>query len=848
MNATRTRRDSERELGAAVSSRNPRLRIGLVCLSLLACQVIHVASSCADEPRFSRHIVPLFSKLGCNSGSCHGMVQGKGGFRLSLFGVEPQVDHERLLRELAGRRVNVVNPDASLILRKATGQVAHEGGKRLNEKSPEFAMLRHWIAVGAKLDTVEDSIVRQLAVTPSSRTAKVGEEFALQVQAAFADGSQEDVTGLCAFEVVKKDVADVDRRGHVRAVDIGNTTVVVRYPGQVAWCTLIVTPQKPADDFPEIAGHNFVDKHVLARLRLLNIPPADVCDDAAFLRRVTLDVTGALPTPDDIRAFLSDNSPEKRAAKINELLERPRYSALWATRFMDSLRVTGFSPATFPPVVQDEFRAYQWLRARLQENVPYDILVERILTATSREGRSYDEWAEEVVAAMKEESDKSLPTTYAARKTLDLFWQRRMGTDVDHAIRVGHSFLGLRLQCAQCHRHPHDVWTQDDLLSFANFFMRVPHFSSLGKPRAKPSEQLVAFRKKSKAADGLDKKAKATFAKSFGDREVYLLNSDHLGGAGMQGGRSFFNTSKTGFATVTSPLGTQSSEKLRLLGEQEPLSAGDVADRRQLVMDWLRLPDNPFFAKAIVNRVWAHYFGRGMIDPPDDLSPLNPPSHPELLKELCDGFIEHEYDLKWLHRTILNSRTYQQSSIAAGGNHQDRGNFASFCIRRLPAEVLLDVVDQATGVKTDYGEYREARGGMPAGLTMLDGAAIMLRGDGEGSFALTTFGRPERDVEVVCDCERDNQATMLQALFLANHPHVRGKVSDQGGRVAAIIEQFDNDQARIDELFLSTLSRMPSESEMKLCQDYIQQSASSKQGLEELMWSLLNSNEFLFNQ
>jgi hypothetical protein len=808
------------------------------------------ASALAAEPRFTRHVVPLFSKLGCNSGNCHGMVQGKGGFRLSLFGAEPALDHERLLREFAGRRVNVIAPEASLILRKPTAQVSHEGGKLLDPGSPDYALFQRWIAAGAKLDAVEESLVRRLVVTPSNHTTRVGEELELRVEADFADGSREDVTDFCSFEVIQSEIAGVDRQGKVRTVDQGVTSVVVRYPGQVAWCTLTVAPddQRAGSSF-EAAAFNFIDEHIQTRLQLLNLPPTELCDDATFLRRVTLDVTGALPAPDEIRAFVADDSADKRSAKIDELLQRPGHSALWATRFMDILRVTGFTQATFPPVVQDEFRAYAWLRARLLENLPYDDLVEGILTGTSREGRSYEEWAEQVVAQIKEEEEKKLPATYASRRTLDLFWQRRMATDVDHAIRVGHSFLGLRLQCAQCHRHPHDVWTQDDLLSFANFFMRVPHFSSIGNPRAKASEELAAFRKSSNAAEGLSKKAQDAFAKSFGEKEVFLLTTEHLSGDGMQGGRSYFNTSKTGFATVTSPLGTQSSVQLRLLGEQEPLAAGeDVPDRRRLVMDWLRRPDNPFFARAIVNRVWAHYFGRGIVDPPDDLSPLNPPSHPELLQELCDGFIQHEYDLKWLHRTILNSRTYQQGSATTAGIRRDRQNFASFYLRRLPAEVLLDVVDQATGVKTDYTKFRESRGAMPSGLSMLEGAAIFLRGDGEGSFALTTFGRPERDVEVVCDCERENQATMLQALFLANHPQVRAKLSAEGGRVAEIMKQFDDEDARVHEVFLSTLSRLPTDAELQLCREFVRQSGSPHQGLAELMWSLLNSNEFLFNR
>lgn len=822
----------------------PRWRFGLVCLLSL---VSHPASSFADEPLFSRHVVPVLSKLGCNSGSCHGMVQGKGDFRLSLFGANPIADHERILREAGGRRVTRGNPETSLILLKATGRVPHEGGKLTSVGNREYQILHQWIAAGARLDPVEKSVIHRLEVTPANRTAMPGDEYAFQVQALYADGSKEDVTGLCVFEAGSREVAEVDAQGRVRAKGVGDTALVVRYPGQVAMSTLIVTPDKTASDFPPVKEHNFIDKHILARLKLLGVQPSEVCDDATFLRRVSLDVAGALPEPEEVRAFLTDTNPDKRAKKIDELLERPGYSALWATKFMDTLRVTGFVPATFPPAVQDEYRAYEWLRARFRENVPYDELAERVLLATSREGRAYEAWADEAIANMKEEAEGKPPATYASRRTLDLFWQRRMGTDVDHAIRVGHAFLGLRLQCAQCHRHPHDVWTQDDLLSFANFFMRVPHFNGMGNPRAKATGEVVAVRKKK--ASGLPSKSKSAFEKQFGEREIFVLNSTDLGGAGMKGGRSFFNSSKDGFATVTSPLGTQTSRTFRLLGETAEVSppTGD-GDPRTLVVAWLRRPDNPYFAKAIVNRVWAHYFDRGIIDPPDDLTPLNPPSHPELLQELCVRFIDHKYDLKWLHRTILNSRTYQQSSLTNASNRNDRRNFASFHVRRVPAEVLLDIIDQATGSSEQDRSDRSVRGKMPPGLRMLEGGAIFCRGDGSSTFALTTFGRPERDVEVVCDCERDNQATMLQALFLANHPRMRIKVADDRGRVARILQKLPGTEDRIAEVFLATLSRLPTDAEMKLSRAYLDESASPTKGLQGLMWSLLNSNGFLFNQ
>ncbi|MFN4261898.1 MAG: DUF1549 domain-containing protein, partial [Gemmataceae bacterium] len=523
--------------------------VGLLLLTALAGPLLAAssaragdapASSVPTEPLFTRHVVPLLSRLGCNAGACHGMVQGKGGLRLSLFGVDPQLDHERLLKEVGGRRINVLDADASLVLLKATARVPHEGGKRLEVGSPEYQLFRNWIAAGARLDSVEKSAVQRLEVTPASRTVKPGDRFALQVQAVYADDSQEDVTALCAFEAVNREVVEVDRNGQVRATGIGDSAIVVRYPGQVGLAIVIVTPEQLAETFPNIQEANFIDKHVLARLRLLNLQPSAVCDDATFLRRVTLDVTGLLPTPEEVRAFLADTDPSKRAKKIDELLDRPGYAALWATKFMDILRLTGYTPgAIFPASVPDEYRGYEWLRARFRENVPYDEMVERVLLATSREGRDYDAWANETTTILREEAEAKPPATYAARRTLDLFWQRRMTTDVDHAIRVAHAFLGLRLQCAQCHRHPHDVWTQDDLLSFANFFMRVPHFNSMADARAKAKPEAMTAAKKH-AAD-LPSKLRASFEKGFGGREVFVLTAKDLDGPDMKGGRSLFN-------------------------------------------------------------------------------------------------------------------------------------------------------------------------------------------------------------------------------------------------------------------------------------------------------------------
>lgn len=846
------------------------------CLFLLGFTQSAVAQSAAPSgpssqqtaPLFTRHVVPLFSRLGCNAGLCHGAVQGKNGFRLSLFGVEPALDHERLVRESGGRRLNLQDPAASLLLLKATGQVLHEGGKLMEAGSPEYQQFLNWIARGAPLDSAEQGIVRRLSVTPARQTLKTGDSCRLRVGAAFADGSVEDVTALCSFESRDSAVVTVDRAGMIRACGPGDAAVVARFRAQPVMSVLLV-PGESRAAFPEVTENNFIDRHIFDKLRQLHVPPSELCDDATFLRRVLLDVSGALPTPDEIRGFVADTRDDKRARKIEELLARPGYSALWATRFCDILRPRiSYQDFTHQPAPASTRRFYDWIRARLQENTPYDEMVERMLTATSLDGRSRDEWIREVLDQAEEDQTgiRVDSSKYAQRKTLDLYWHRFDTTGVKGAVQVAHAFLGLRLQCAQCHRHPTDVWTQDDLLSFANFFNRVRANTGVvsvkeaAEIKKKAGGALTAEEKKKLQDEG---KELASQAKKLQDqakgkdksevekfqREAKAIQ-DKSGAIGKA--VAILDCSQVyhapgnpfGWASVTSPLGTQRSEQFRFLGEKQAVALVEDQDPRPLVVAWMRRPDNPFFARAIVNRVWAHYFERGLIEPVDDLSPLNPPSHPELLRELCDGFIASKYDLKWLHRTILQSRAYQLSYRTNSGNHGDIRNFASFNRRRLPAEVFLDAVNHATGSSEKFGTtvMPEAKA-LEVPVSVLDGSV----GSKFVEYTFTVFGRPTRNTEALCDCDRETRPALLQSLYLANHPEVLKKIGDPKGRVAQIIKDQTDVGRRIDEAYLWTLSRPPTEAERQICLDYLKKSPSPQKGLEGLMWSLLNTSEFLLN-
>jgi len=826
-----------------------RYLIGLFTLTAIAAPA--AAQPFSEDTRFSRHIVPHFSRLGCNAGTCHGAVKGQNGFRLTLFGADPALDHQRLVREVGGRRLNFQDPARSLLLLKATGQIAHEGGKRLGVGTIEYQLLRDWIKAGAPLDRPEASASPRLTMVPSSQSLKPGETRQIQVKALFADQTTEDVTAFCTFESRDGAVVHVDSTGKVKALDIGDTIVIARFRGDPVMAQILV-PAEPRGEFPAIKDHNDIDRHVLAKLRRLNINPADLCDDATFLRRVSLDVTGALPAPAEIRVFLADKNPDKRAKKIDDLLNRPGYAALWATKFSDILRPSQFDVKNGLNENASARRTYEWLRARLQENTPYDQLTERILLATSAEGRPGEQWVQEVQVHLAEDAAKNAALQgYAKRRTLDLYWQRPSAAGVKGTLQIAHAFLGLRMECAQCHRHPHDVWQQDDLLSFANFFMPIGGAAS--PEIAKQADALTAQAKQLR--ENVKKLSAKTKDKDLSKEESAKLKDDikHASDkaqlldstAKRLRGTEVRVLTKAPFASVSSTLGNQKSETFRLLGQKDASKSAAGSDPRAAVMAWLRRPDNPYYSKAIVNRVWAHYFGRGIIDPPDHLSPFNPATHPELLAELSADFIKHGYDLKYLHRLILNSRTYQQSAKTNATSKHDATNYASFYLRRIPAEVLVDAVNHATFAKETYPPELF----VPANALAVEVAGSVGNDQKKATlhYSFHIFGRPLRNPEVQCDCERDATVTVVQALFLANHPTIQAKIAAPDGRVARIAKEQLDPRKAIEETYLWTLSRPPTETEVQTCIGYLKASPSHQRGLEDVMWSLLNTREFQLN-
>jgi hypothetical protein len=756
---------------------------------------------------FERHVAPLLGRYGCNAGTCHGSFQGKGGLRLSLFGYSAEMDYTALTRDGLGRRVNVAEPDRSLLLLKPTGRMPHEGGLRFPSGSWSHELIRAWIAQGAKQRSGH-GVVKHLDVRPREHCfAGPGETVALQVVAAFADGSHEDVTPFCAFRIKDDYIADVAATGEVRGLHPGDTAVVISYGGNLATARVLVpAPAAPGFVYPSIAEVNFIDRQVFVKLRKLRIVPSDLSGDAEFLRRVTLDTIGTLPTPQEVRDFLADPRPGKRSRKIDELLAHPMHAALWATKLCD---ITANNLDVMEdPVELGPKRAtmwHDWFRKRIADNVSYDRIVRGVLTATSREGLGIKEWIGREVR-LHEQLRHGFETNYADRRGLDLFWRRLTNEDFFPLEQMGEltatAFLGVRLECAQCHKHPFDRWTQADYRAWANIF---------GQTKFGSSPEVTAT-----VANLLEERRKAPPGKAGPPlprlREVYVSNEPLRRLRGPETGGSL---------------------PARALGGPEIALEGDARAR---LCDWLTAPDNPYLASAFVNRVWAHYLGIGLVMPVDSFSAANPPSNEPLLNALAEEFAGHAFDIRHLERAILNSRTYQLSSRPNATNTEDRGNYARAYARRLMAEVVADALDAALGVTEERGP------GLPPRCRAIEAAPNRVQNE-HLALIFRTFGRPARTT--TCDCERSTDPAVPQTLFLMSDPVLLKKLTS--GRLAKLLAEKRPDGDVVEELFLATLSRPPDEGERKAALTHIAGKKDRTRGCVDVLWALINTREFILN-
>ncbi|HEX4589487.1 MAG TPA: DUF1549 domain-containing protein [Gemmataceae bacterium] len=748
---------------------------------------------------FERHVVSLFGRAGCNTGACHGSFQGKGGLRLSLFGYEPDRDFRALTRDAGGRRVDPYDPDHSLMLLKATGQVPHGGGRRIVLGSWEYRVLRDWITDGCRHQPGSGTVAR-LEVEPREFDFhRPGEETDVRVRAIFADGSAADVAAFCEFRVKDESVAEVTDRGRVKAVRPGDTAVIVAYRGTVAAMRVYI-PVPAERRTPNSEHGSAIDRSVIAKLRRLNIEPSGLSSDEEFLRRVTIDAIGSLPTPDDVRSFLADRRPDKRSRKIDELLAHPRHAALWASKFCD---ITGCNVETMdgPPEVRPKLAQmwHDWFRVRLAADVPYDKIARGVLLATSRERNDISAWIKHD-ADLDRSAHAGFVSRYADRQTLDLFWRRIENNNFFPIEKMAEltsaAFLGVRLECAQCHKHPFDRWTQEDYRGYANIFGHVrfdssPELTAIEKPPSRRMDDpLMPVRR----------------------REVYVTDRP--------------------MRMLPNPDGKHLL-KPRALGGPE---LHETKDPREPFVNWLVQPDNPYFARSFVNRVWAHYFGVGIVDPVDDFSAANPPSNERLLDALARDFVEHGYDIRRLEREVLNSRTYQLTSLPNESNRGDRLNYSHGYARPMPAEVVLDVLDDALGASEDFGPDA------PPHSRAIEVATNKVTSP-HAARVFRVFGRPGRTT--TCDCERPTAPALPQTLYLMSDPALLKKITD--GRLRSLLAGTESDSQLIDELFLATLSRFPDAREKSAALDRITAADTHTDGCIDVMWALINTREFILN-
>lgn len=702
---------------------------------------------------FRNHVQPVLSKSGCNMGSCHGALAGKGGFKLSLRGYDPDADFRTLTRQARGRRIVPSDPGRSLMLTKPSGAIPHKGGLRFDVDSLEYRAIAEWIAAGHPAPSDDDARLKQLEILPTASQQKKGASQQMVVRGHFSDGHVEDVTRWCKFTSANATVASVDDRGLVAITGSGEGAISAWYLSQNVIATVSSPYETPVDAavFASAERSNFIDDAVLAKLKSLNIPPSPRCSDSEFLRRVFLDTIGVLPTADEVRAFLTDESPDKRDRLVDQLLTRPEFVDYWAYKWSDLLLLSG---EKLRPQALKSF--YAFIRQNVADNTPWDEFVRQIVLA---KGSTFDNGAANFYSLHQDPLDMAETTSMA--------------------------FLGMSIQCAHCHDHPLEKWTNNDYYGFASLFARV--------------------RGKGWGGD---------FRSGDGHRVIFLDDESEL----IQ--------PRTGKPQLPKPLDGQA------------LSFESVEDRRLAAASWLTSPTNPYFSRAIVNRVWANFFGVGLVEKVDDLRLTNPPSNPELFSALAAFLVsgDRPYDLKKLMRLILTSQSYQRGSQATKGNEPDERFYSRYYPKRLKAEVLLDIMSQVTASPTAFKDF-------PAGTR-----AMQLPDANIASDFLKTFGRPERIL--TCECERSDEPSMTQVLHILNGETLIQKLEAKDNRLSKQLEANLPPEQLADELFLSALSRFPTERERQRMSEILSVASPEerRQSVEDLYWSVLSSKEFLFNR
>jgi Protein of unknown function (DUF1553)/Protein of unknown function (DUF1549)/Bacterial Ig-like domain (group 2) len=727
--------------GMVKAIKNGRVWITAKVGRLSARQAISV--QLAEQKRaisFVNDIAPIFARLGCSSSNCHGALNGQNGFKLSLFGYEPETDYKAVVEASEGRRINRAEPAKSLILLKPTQSVRHGGGKRFDPGSPEYQALKEWIEAGAPAGGGNEAKMVRLEVVPHERVLVRADALQqLVVLAHYADGTTADVTSKVRYQSSDDSIATVSVDGLVAAKRSGEAAILVRSLDQVTAARIGVVLSPSVHNYPNVPRHNFIDELVFSKLKRLNIVPSELCTDEEFLRRAHLDLIGVLPTAEEARKFLAGRASNKRAELVDELLDRPEYADFWGLYWSDRL-----SNSRQFLYEKGTFFFQQWLREAMAQNLPYDQFARELVTAT---GGLYE------VA----------PTSYYPL----------MKKAEDMATTTSQVFLGVGLECARCHDHPFEKWKQNDFLGLAAFFAQVRH-----KNRIRQNERVLYLDPKREL---LHPKNKQPVVPKF------------LGG--------------------------------------QPVKVEPGRDRREALADWMTASTNPFFARAIVNRLWKHFLGRGLVEPVDDFRVTNPPTNEALLDALAEDFIRHKYDLKHLFRTIVGSRVYQLSAQPNGTNKDDKQFYARFYLKRLNAEELLDGICRVTEVPEKFPGFH------------LGTRATQLPDPKVPSYFLDVFDRATRETV----CERKQTTSVMQIMHLVSGDTINQKIRAENGLIERLIGSGKSGQEIIEELYLRTLSRFPKKEEAQLAQQGISRAPSSREGYEDLLWALLNSKEFLFN-
>ncbi|MCB1225768.1 MAG: DUF1553 domain-containing protein [Verrucomicrobiales bacterium] len=712
---------------------------------------------------FRHHVQPVLTKAGCNMGACHGALAGKGGFLLSLRGYDTEGDYFSITRSARGRRVETAAPAYSLLLTKPTAAAAHKGGKLIQPGSRDYRILAEWIAAGCAPPTAEDARLERIEVQPPLSLLQPGDEQPLLVLAHYDDGRVEDVTHWAKFTSSNEVVAAVDEKtGLVKVVGHGEGAITAWFDSQIvlARVTSPFPNDVPATVYATAPRRNFIDDLVLAQLARLNLKPSPRADDTDFLRRAYLDTIGRLPTPQEVRDFLSSSAHDKRDRVIDQLLQRPEFVDYWTYRWADLFMISG--RLLRPDAVK---AYYEWLRSAVAQDLPWDEMARQLVTAS---GSSLTNGATNFYAVNQE------PETMAEN--------------------LSQTFMALSINCAKCHNHPLEKWTNDQYYAFANLFARV---------RAK------GWGGDSRNGDG----ARTLYVEPRGD----LIQP------------------RTGHAQPPAPLDGQG------------IDPNAPADRRGPLADWLTSPENPYFTRAIANRVWAAFFGLGIVDPVDDLRQSNPASNEPLLNALADYLVANDFQLKPLMRAILTSETYQRSSTTLPENAGETRYFSRCYPRRLIAEVLHDAVCDVTDIPSSFTRVLQADGSTQETKFYPKGTrAVQLYDSAVESYFLKTFGRNDRDI--ACECERSTQPSMVQALHLSNGHTLNAKLTAKEGRISKLLAEKKDPASRVDEAFLLCLSRHPTAAERAPLVALLKTTPEADQhaALEDLFWALMTSREFLF--